>query len=260
MLIHPCVAGKFYPANPDVLRQNILELLSGATDKKKLTPPKAIIAPHAGYIYSGPVAASAYACLTQAKETIKRVVLLAPSHRYSINGIATTTAEFYLTPLGKIAIDQKTITNLSLSDVSTIDEAFSTEHSLEVHLPFLQVTLESFFLIPLLVGFTTPTQVQKTLESLWDGPETLIIISSDLSHYLSYKTAQSIDKKTAAAIMALNPNGFTTEDACGATGIQGLLMVAAKKQMTASQIDLRNSGDTAGPKENVVGYGAFHFK
>ena len=260
MLIYPCVAGKFYPDDPDLLRQNVLEMLSDATDKAKLTPPKAIIAPHAGYIYSGSIAASAYACLTKAKKRIKRVVLLAPSHRYPINSIATTSAEFYLTPLGKIPIDQENIASIRLPYLDIANEAFSVEHSLEVHLPFLQLTLETFSLVPLLVGLATTNQIEKILESLWDGSETLIVISSDLSHYHHYELALSLDKKTAEAIMALNPDGFTSEDACGSTAIKGLLTVAARKKMRVLQIDLRNSGDTAGDKNSVVGYGAFHFE
>jgi AmmeMemoRadiSam system protein B len=260
MLIQPCVAGKFYPNDPEILRHDVLKMLAGAADKANLTPPKAIIAPHAGYIYSGPIAASAYASLTKIKKQIKRVVLLAPSHHYPIDGIVTTTAKFYLTPLGKIAIDQKSLTGISLPNLSTIDEAFSVEHSLEVHLPFLQLTLETFSLIPLLVGFTTATQVEKILDYFWDGTETLVIISSDLSHYNPYKLAQSIDKKTAQAIMALDSNGFTFEDACGSIAIKGLLLIVARKKMTALQVDLRNSGDTVGSKNSVVGYGAFHFK
>lgn len=260
MLIQPCVAGKFYPDDPEVLRQDVLAMLADTKDKANLTPPKAIIAPHAGYIYSGPIAASAYASLKKVKNQIKRVVILAPSHRYPIDGVATTTADFYLTPVGKIAIDQKTLTSTRLPNLKIIDEAFSVEHSLEVHLPFLQLTLETFSLLPLLVGFAEATQVEKILESFWGGPETLIVISSDLSHYNPYKVAQNIDKKIAQAIMDLDPNGFTTDDACGAIAIKGLLLIAARKKMTVLQVDLRNSGDTAGPKDSVVGYGAFHFR
>ncbi len=260
MLIQPCVAGKFYSEDPNILRRDVLAMLADAADKAKITPPKAIIAPHAGYIYSGPIAASAYACLTQVKDKIKRVVLFAPSHHHPINGIATTTADYYLTPLGKIAIDQKTITQADFSDLNIADEAFNAEHSLEVQLPFLQLTLGKFSLIPLLVGFTTPKQVEKLLETFWDGPETLVVISSDLSHYNAYKVAQNMDSKTARAITSLNPDGFTADDACGAVAIKGLLTIAARKKMKGSQVDLRNSGDTEGPKDAVVGYGAFHFK
>lgn len=259
MIIYPNVADKFYPADPSVLRQDILTMLTAASDKATLPIPKAIIAPHAGYIYSGLIAASAYACLTKAKKQIHRIVLLAPSHQYPVSGVAITDAKSYMTPLGQITIDQKSISALNLPYVQAVEEAFASEHAIEVHLPFLQLTLETFSLIPLLVGLATTAQVGKVLEKLWDGPETLIIISSDLSHYYPYDLAQFLDKKTAEAIIKLDPKDITPEQACGAVGIKGLLAIAAKKKLHASQIDLRNSADTAGPKDQVVGYGAFHF-
>jgi len=259
MVIYPNVASKFYPANSDVLRQDILKMLVDASDKATLPTPKAIIAPHAGYIYSGPIAASAYASLAKAKKQIHRVVLLAPSHQYPVDGIATTNAEFYMTPLGQITIDQKSVADMELPYVQVVEKAFASEHAIEVHLPFLQLTLENFSLIPLLVGLATAAQVEKILEKLWDGPKTLIVISSDLSHYYPYDLAQFLDKKTADAIIALDSKSFSSEHACGATAIKGLLAIAAKKKMHAIQIDLRNSGDTAGSKDQVVGYGAFHF-
>ncbi|MBU0743860.1 MAG: AmmeMemoRadiSam system protein B [Gammaproteobacteria bacterium] len=260
MLIHPNVAGKFYPANPDILRQDVLNMLSNAKEKEKLPIPKAIISPHAGYIYSGPIAASAYACLTKAKQQIKRVIIFAPSHQYPVDSIATTNADFYLTPLGPIEIDHKTISSLSFPYLNIVEEAFNYEHALEVHLPFLQLTLEEFSLIPFLVGNATPLQVEEILDKLWGGPETLIIISSDLSHYHPYQSANNIDKKTALAITTLCPDGFTSKSACGSTIIKGLLTVASKRKMHVLQVDLRNSGDTAGSKDSVVGYGSFHFK
>jgi len=261
MVIHPNVAGKFYPNNPVALRQIVKTMIDEAFKKgyEKLSIPKAIIAPHAGYIYSGPIAASAYACLTKAKNQIKRVVVLALSHQYPVEGIATTNADSYLTPLGAIPIDQETIITLSFPYLNVNDAAFNFEHSLEVQLPFLQLTLEAFFLIPLLVGYSTPKQVAKVLEKLWGDSETLIVISSDLSHYHPYQVALDQDQKTAAAIMTLNPDGFSSEDACGSIGIKGLLKIAANKKMRPTQVDLRNSGDTAGSKDSVVGYGAFHF-
>jgi AmmeMemoRadiSam system protein B len=258
MVIYPNVAGKFYPANPSILRQDVLKMLADASNKAELQTPKAIIAPHAGYIYSGPIAASAYACLPKAKQ-IYRVVLLAPSHQYPVDGIATTSAEFYLTPLGQIPIDQKAMINVDLPYLQVIEQAFALEHAIEVHLPFLQLTLENFSLIPLLVGLATTAQVEKILEKFWGGLETLIVISSDLSHYYPYDVAQVLDKKTADAIIKLEPKGVSSEQACGAAAIKGLLTVATKKKMHATQIDLRNSGDTSGPKDQVVGYGAFHF-
>lgn len=258
MVIHPKVAGKFYPENPAVLRQNVSEMLANAADKAKLPIPKALIAPHAGYIYSGPIAAAAYACLAKAKQ-IKRIVILAPAHQYFVDGIATTSAESYLTPLGDIPIDQASIADLDFPYLNTIEAAFTYEHAVEVHLPFLQLTLGTFSLIPLLIGSAAIADVEKILEKLWGGPKTLVVISSDLSHYHPYKLAEILDQETAAAILTLDPIGFSDKQACGATAIKALLGVAAKKKMVATQIDLRNSGDTAGSKESVVGYGAFHF-
>jgi AmmeMemoRadiSam system protein B len=186
MIIYPSVAGKFYPEDPDALKHDVLDMLTQASDKAELETPKAIIAPHAGYVYSGPIAASAYACLANAKQQIKRVVLLAPAHQYPVNGIATTKADIYATPLGEIPIDQKSITDLDLPFLQVTEEAFALEHALEVHLPFLQLTLDNFSLVPLLVGSATVEQVEIILKKLWGGPETLIVISSDLSHYNSY--------------------------------------------------------------------------
>jgi AmmeMemoRadiSam system protein B len=260
MVIYPNVADKFYPADPKILQQSVTRMLAAASEKEKLPIPKAIIAPHAGYIYSGPIAASAYACLSKAKKQIHRIVVLAPSHQYPIDGVATTNAEFYMTPLGQITIDQKIIANVDLPYLQTIEESFSYEHALEVHLPFLQLTLENFSLIPLMIGSATTTQIATILEKFWDGPETLIVISSDLSHYYHYDMAKNLDKKTADAIIALDPEGFTSEQACGAIAIKALLTVAANKKMQTTLIDLRNSGDTAGAKDQVVGYGAFHFR
>lgn len=260
MLIHPNVAGKFYPSDPKLLRSEILKMLGEAGEQAKLPLPKAIIAPHAGYIYSGPIAAAAYACLTQAQHEINQVVLLAPAHRFPVPSIATTTADFYLTPLGKVAIDQATITGVLSPTLSVIEEAFNFEHALEVHLPFLQLTLGEFKLIPLLVGAATVTVVAQLLAQLWHGRETLIVVSSDLSHYHPYRLAQTLDQRTRDAIIQLNPDGVTAEAACGATAIRGLLKIAATKNLQPLAIDLRNSGDTAGSKDSVVGYGAFHFR
>ena len=260
MIIHPNVAGQFYPGDSEALFSSVTNMLADAVDKAELPLPKAIIAPHAGYIYSGPVAASAYACLIKAKKQIQRVVVIAPSHQYPIDGIATTNAKSYLTPLGKIAIDHKNISSIDLPYLHTTEEAFIHEHSLEVHLPFLQLTLENFLLIPLLVGSATNTQVATVLEKFWGDTETLIVVSSDLSHYYPYDVAKKLDKKTADAIVKLDPNGVNSKQACGALPIKGLLTVAAAKKMHATLVDLRNSGDTSGSKDQVVGYGAFHFR
>lgn len=253
---NPVVAGQFYPGDPEELRNIITSML--ADTKATQSIPKAIIAPHAGFIYSGPIAASAYAGLTKAK--IKQVVLLGPAHRHPFIGLAAPKADVFATPLGDIKIDHAAINSiLELPQVEIIPEAHAEEHSLEVQLPFLQIVLADFTLVPLVVGNSNVADVAEVLLKLWDGPETLIIVSSDLSHYHDYKTAQQIDKKTAQAIVDLDVNALGQNWACGHIPIQGLLQAVKGKNLKATLLDLRNSGDTAGPKDQVVGYGAFHF-
>jgi AmmeMemoRadiSam system protein B len=222
--------------------------------------PKAIVVPHAGYIYSGSIAASAYARLVPARERIKRVVLLGPSHRVAFNGLAVSSADFFRTPLGKIPLDKKAIESITrLPQVQILDEAHRMEHSLEVHLPFLQSILVEFSLIPIVVGDADSSQVAQVLEQLWGGEETLIVISSDLSHYHGYEIAQKMDRKTSNAIEALNPAGIGVDQACGRNPLNGLLVAAAHHGLRAMTLDLRNSGDTAGTRDRVVGYGAYVF-
>jgi len=254
----PNVAGMFYPDDPQELREMIKKFLHQAQAKKNLPLPKAIIAPHAGYIYSGPIAASAYACLAKTSP-IKQVVILAPAHRAYFTGIATLPTDFYATPLGKVAIDQAALKNIAtLPGVIVSSAAFAEEHAMEVQLPFLQMLLDNFKLIPLLVGAVTPTQVAIVLEKFWDDEKTLIVVSSDLSHYLDYHAAQLLDNQTKDAILKLDYTKITEDAACGRIAIAGLLMAAAAKNMRATLVDLRNSGDTAGSRDAVVGYGAFH--
>jgi hypothetical protein len=255
----PAVAGMFYPAHAQELRNLVKNLLQQVT---KITGPvpKAIIAPHAGYIYSGPIAASVYARVAQARDTINRVVLLGPSHHVPLRGLAASNMTSFATPLGNIPIDRPAIEEiLTLPQVSLLEQAHEREHSLEVQLPFLQEVLKEFKLIPLVVGETTPQEVGEVLEKLWGGPETLIVISSDLSHYQDYQTAQQMDKQTSKAIENLRPEDIHYEQACGRNPVNGLLSVAKVKGMQAHTVDLRNSGDTAGSRQQVVGYGAYVF-
>jgi len=255
----PAVAGSFYPADARQLHQIIIHMLQH-TAQQQGPVPKAIIAPHAGYIYSGPVAASAYARIQAGRDRIKRVVLLGPAHRVPFYGIAASSADRFVTPLGTIPVDQIAIRRLTdLPQVQILDEAHANEHSLEVHLPFLQEILGDFSLIPLVVGSTTPEEVCDVLEMVWDGDETLIVISSDLSHYYDYDTARRLDRATSHAIETLNPDAIEYECACGRIPINGLLVIAKKLGLHPQTIDLRNSGDTAGPRDQVVGYGAFVF-
>lgn len=255
----PAVAGMFYPADPEELHGMVAQYLRDAADSASdSSPPKAIIAPHAGYVYSGPVAATAYARLQSVHDKIRRVVLLGPSHRIPLFGLAISSVDQFVTPLGTVNLDREAITSISdLTQVRILDEAHSMEHSLEVHIPFLQEVLDDFNLVPLVVGDARPGEVAEVLERLWGGPETLIVISSDLSHYHDYATAQQMDRATSNAIEKLELENIHSEDACGCRPLSGLLYLARKKGLHAETIDLRNSGDTAGDKNRVVGYGAY---
>jgi AmmeMemoRadiSam system protein B len=255
---HPAVAGMFYPSDPEQLQRDIKSYLADIEAINK--PPKALIAPHAGYMYSGPIAASAYACLLPVRHKIHKVVLLGPSHQVPFAGLAAPSSEGFATPLGIITIDQKSIDKIiQLPQVSRMDVAHEQEHSLEVQLPFLQMILDSFDLIPLVVGDANSNEVAEVLELLWGNEETLIVISSDLSHYHDYATAQEMDRSTSLAIEKLQPEHVHYDMACGRNPVNGLLNLARKKSMRVKTLDLRNSGDTAGTKDRVVGYGAYAF-
>ena len=222
--------------------------------------PKAIIAPHAGYVYSGPVAASAHTTLRPARDIIKRVVLIGPSHHAAFSGVATSSADAFSTPLGPVWLDKAALAQLaSLPPVIVLDEAHEPEHCLEVHLPFLQIILREFTLVPLLVGDAADEDVAQVLAALWDGPGTRIAVSSDLSHYHDYRTADALDETTARMIETLQLEQLDADHACGARPIRGLLQLARERGLRPSCVDLRNSGDTAGPRDRVVGYGAFVF-
>jgi MEMO1 family protein len=253
------VAGRFYPADPAELR-SLINLMLAQVPPATGPAPKALIAPHAGYPYSGPIAASAYAQLIPARHEIRRVVLLGPSHYFALDGLATSSAEAFATPLGLVTLDLKAVRQVeALPQVTQMDEAHAQEHSLEVHLPFLQTVLEDFILVPLAVGDASTEGVAEVFETLWGGPETRFVISSDLSHYHDLQTARRLDQSTAKAIEALKPAGIGEERACGRIPIRGLLQVARQHGLRARTLDLRTSGDTAGPRDQVVGYGAFAF-
>ncbi|MDH5444583.1 MAG: AmmeMemoRadiSam system protein B [Gammaproteobacteria bacterium] len=255
----PAVAGTFYPNDADELKSTIQHFLSDALPQEGPVP-KAIIAPHAGYIYSGPVAASAYIQLIPARFTIKRVILLGPSHRVPLHGLAASSASHFATPLGLIPIEQPLVNKIcQLPQVAINDQAHTQEHSLEVHLPFLQQVLDEFTLVPLVVGQTSPEQVNQVLSELWDGKETLVVISSDLSHYHEYSIAKQLDQKTTDAIEHLAYQEIDYENACGRDPVNGLLHFARQIGLKADAVDVRNSGDTAGTRDQVVGYGAYLF-
>ncbi len=263
-LRHACVAGAFYPAAPERLRKEVDACFE---QRARMTPPgltgeriKALIVPHAGYVYSGPVAASAYACLEPQANDIRRVVLLGPAHRLPFRGLALSTAEAWETPLGRVRVARSACESLlAFPQVQELDAAFDGEHSLEVQLPFLQLLLGEFELIPLLVGAAGVVEVAEVLESLWGGHETLILISSDLSHFLDDASARALDARTAAAILRLEPEAIGPGQACGRHPMAGLLRMARTRGLTPKQLDLRNSSQTAGTPDRVVGYGAYAF-
>jgi len=260
MNIHiAAVAGQFYPADAVALTKDVQTLLADAGKSVQSLRPKALIAPHAGYIYSGAIAANAYALLQPIAHEINRVILLGPAHRVAINGLALSGADFFETPLGRVEVDQQAAEQIAhLPQVITSVEAHAKEHSLEVHLPFLQMLLPDFKCLPLVVGRASPEQVAEVLETLWGGPETLVVISSDLSHFLAYDQAKEIDNSTVNAIMHLQVP-INHQQACGGTPINGLMVLARKHGLKPHLLDVRNSGDTAGTKDRVVGYAAFAF-
>lgn len=255
----PAVAGLFYPQDADQLR-GLLQALLQQAQTTESPAPKALIVPHAGYIYSGPIAASAYARLRVARDQIRRVVLLGPAHRVAFRGLAASSAACFRTPLGDIPVDTTALAqlhDLPHVQIQTLDAAHTGEHSLEVQLPFLQTVLTDFRLVPLVVGDASYAQIAHVLNQLWGGPETLILISSDLSHYHDYHTAQQMDQATSWAIETLQPERIDYDHACGRTPLGGLLLQARTRGLQVETLDLRNSGDTAGPRDRVVGYGAY---
>ncbi|MCW7752708.1 AmmeMemoRadiSam system protein B [Desulfobotulus sp. H1] len=258
----PAVASLFYPKNADDLRKEVRMLMDKSDDFSFLRP-KALVVPHAGYAYSGALAAVAYRALSERKDSVHRVVLLGPAHRVYLRGMALSTSSFFATPLGKIPVEKEE--QLFLKDgfpwVRVMDTAHAMEHSLEVQLPFLQVALGPFTLLPILVGATSQSDVAAVLDSVWGGAETLVVISSDLSHFLDYDCANRLDTCTAEAIESLDPGGIGREAACGLYPLKGFLAVAGARGMTVHRLGLCNSGDvTDGMHSNgVVGYGAWAF-
>ena len=262
----PAVAGIFYPGEPDKLRNDVDQFLNLARSKAVTKVPagqkaKALIAPHAAYLYSGAIAAAAYTQIQAQAKEIRRVVIFAPAHRFAFRGLATASADCFHTPLGGIVVDQAGRQQL-LNDVSSVhvlDEAFHQEHALEVQLPFLQQILGDFILLPLLVGDTSSLEVEQVMKQCWGGPETLIVVSSDLSHFHDYDTAERMDQHTSANIESLHPESITTGDACGRIPISGLLLAAKEKGLQGKIVARCNSGDTGGDRQRVVGYGAYVF-
>lgn len=255
------VAGAFYPGDAESLSRTLAELMAEAQASVPTAAPapKAIIAPHAGYVYSGPVAARAYARLAPLAGTVRRVVLLGPAHRVAFRGMALPTAAAFATPLGPVHLDTDAAEDLvaNVPGCGYSDEAHAEEHSLEVHLPFLKAVLGDVAVVPVCVGEAQPEDVAALLDRLWGGPETLIVVSTDLSHFLDYDSCRRVDDETRAAIEALDPARLTYDRACGRTPMAGLLLAAKRRGMTIQTLDVRSSGDTAGPRDRVVGYGAW---
>jgi AmmeMemoRadiSam system protein B/AmmeMemoRadiSam system protein A len=254
------VAGLFYPGHQFELARDVLTMLDETRDPP-LVPgfPKGLIVPHAGYIYSGPVAANAYSLLRPAAGIVKRVVLLGPCHRVAVRGLALPGASAFETPLGTVEVDADAVRALAgMPQVGEFAPTHAQEHSLEVQLPFLQQILREFKLVPLVVGSATPAQVAAVVERLWGGPETLFVISSDLSHYHPYDQARAIDGRTVQAILDFSTD-IDHEQACGATPVTGFLAAARAHKLSAELLDVRNSGDTAGGRDRVVGYASFAF-
>ena len=253
----PAVAGTFYPRAPGALRDEVVRLLAAAPPPGARRP-KGLVVPHAGYVYSGPVAATAYAQLRAPGPPVERVVLAGPAHHVPVAGLALPEAGRFQTPLGEIPVEEAGARRaLAFPQVVRSAAAHGLEHSLEVQLPFLQEVLGRFTLVPLAVGRASPADVAEVLEALWGGPETLVVISTDLSHYLGYEEGRALDRRTARQILALDAEGLEWEQACGRCGLQGLLVVARRRSLAVEQLDLRSSGDTGGDRDAVVGYGAF---
>lgn len=271
------VAGSFYPADAAELRDVVQRMVDAAAAPAAdgCGPPQALVVPHAGYVYSGPVAAAAYARLARQRRRYRRVLLLGPAHRVPLSGMALSSADAFRTPLGDVPLDRPLIASLvdTLGNVprhpavGVLDAAHRFEHSLEVQLPFLQVVLDEFSLVPIVVGDVEAETVAEVIEYFWTGPETLPMVSSDLSHYLAYAQAQRRDRDSCRAIEALDAAGVDHVGACGATPLRGLLLAAARRGLRVVTLDLRNSGDTAGGPDGgpaaemnrVVGYGAWMF-
>jgi len=255
----PAVAGLFYADHPDRLRMQVLDLFANVAPSPNVIP-KALIAPHAGYAYSGRVAAAAFATLRNSAQTITHVVLIGPAHYVHLRGIAAPTVDAFETPLGRVPVDAGALSKIAdLQFVIRANAPHAPEHALEVELPFLQAVLASFQVVPLVVGDAAAQDVAHVLRRLWGGPETLIVVSSDLSHYHSYETAQRLDAATAAAIEHGDWASLGANQACGYLAVAGLLMEADRRGCKASRLALCNSGDTAGSRDRVVGYGAWTF-
>jgi MEMO1 family protein len=254
----PAVAGTFYPGDPATLRRTTGGLLAAAREAAAPSPC-AIIAPHAGYLYSGPVAAEAFTAVKLLGGTVRRAVVIGPAHYVSFRGIAAPSAASFATPLGEMPVEEQGVEAVAgLPQIVIDDTPHAPEHALEVELPFLQTIFGALPIIPLVVGRASADEVAEVLAQQWDD-NTLLVVSSDLSHYYDYATAKRIDAETAAAIESLDDRSIGANEACGHLAIRGLIIEARCRGLTVHRLDLRNSGDTAGDRRSVVGYGAWAF-
>ena len=252
----PAVAGLFYEADAARLERHIADLMDVPAPAAERAP-QALIVPHAGYVYSGRTAAAAYAALAPFRDSVRRVLLFGPAHRVFLEGMAIPAVEGFATPLGDTPIDRAGAARLAeLPAVCISDEAHREEHSLEVQLPFLQTVLGDFSLLPVVVGRCPPEAVAEAMDLLWDEPGTLLVVSTDLSHFHSYEEARRIDAETAARLLA-RETGLNGEQACGAHALNGLMYSARRRSLQVEMLDLCNSGDTAGDRNRVVGYASF---
>jgi AmmeMemoRadiSam system protein B len=256
----PAVAGAFYPCDPVELRAVVHRCLADARGRPAPSS-KAILAPHAGYAYSGPIAGSAFAALAPSRGRVRRVVLLGPAHHRPLSGLAVPQTDAFATPLGPLRVDaQARTTLLRLPQVVASEEPHEGEHCIEVELPFvLEVLGGDVTIVPILAGDATDAEAAEVLDLVWDGPETCVVVSSDLSHYHPRRIARRIDRATAHAIEHLAPEEIEDSQACGFTGVRALLRVTRARELHSVTLDVRTSGDTTGPHDQVVGYGAFSF-
>ena len=256
------VDGSFYPGDPELLGVTVDQLLADAPSPPEEAPvPRAVIVPHAGYIYSGPTAAMAYARAARGKDTIRRVVVIGPTHHVPVRGVALPGVDGFRTPLGVLPVAEAWAEErlVGVSAACVLAETHRWEHAVEVQLPFLQRALGSVEIVPLLAGDASGDEVADVLDELWGGPETLVVISSDLSHYLPYEQARRVDAGTIAQISALDGPLDHTQ-ACGATAVNGLLVAARRRDLRPVLLGACSSGDTAGGRSRVVGYCAFAFE
>jgi len=254
----PAHAGQYYPADAGFLEKVVDEYLTDGGTVSEI--PKAVIAPHAGFIHSGRIAGKAFAVWKAQEVRARRVVLIGPSHYYDFPGIALPDSTRFQTPLGEVQVDPAADDlKRKFRYVRVFEAAHYPEHALEVLLPFLQRAVPGAKIVPLITGRTEMSQVSAVIEEIWGGADTLLVISSDLSHNHPYEIAQKVDRQTARAIVEFDFSRLTADQACAYQAMRGFLKAAIRKEMRCSLLELRNSADASGDMSLVTGFGAFHF-